>query len=1306
MTKLSRSIKTKVVFWSTIIILVIGSVLIGYSYRYSRDMEMNSRTMKLEDNALNAKLKIEDAIGEVADANEAIASMAMSIRNNDMIPNKREALEAFIQDFMQKHPEIIGVNLAFEKNAFDQRDSEFIGDAKYGPDGRFIPYLAFDGKITPIQGLETSEYYLGARAAGQTIISEAYYYNVGGTNVLVSTLSKPLYDGPTFLGVIGVDVPVEEITNMVEAMTQEDERIVMVTAGGNVIVNNTDRDVADHEIAEILHDVQAAEETDLSRMHEDHYEVIEKIKARGVATTWMLLMDMESSHLTKASVKATYQGIGIGLLTMLLALLFMWFMTNWITAPIARFVKKMNGFTMDKIHEDLSMEATSLTEVNSLSDSYQSLLEKLRENLVERERKRKIQAAQMKVNEIAQGNQDLQDLSNQLITFVTKHIGGQLGVVYLLNDKADPNHYEMIASYAYKRRKGYPETFQMGEGLIGQAAMENETLIVSQLPDEYIHIQSGVGYAVPKHIAVIPCEYNGKVIAVMEVASVNEISEEALEFLNLVKASIAIAINNILNYQAVEVLLVEAQENAIQLQNQQEELRVINEELEEQSASLKSSQAELESQQEELRVSNEELEESAKLLEYQKQELEEKNQALEATQEEIQEKAKQLVLSNQYKSEFLANMSHELRTPLNSILILSELLREQDENLTEDQIEFAQTIHSSGKDLLKLINDILDLSKVEAGKVEVEMNSVQVTELAAEMEGLFKPLAYQKGIDFNIDISDQLPHRVMLDEMKVKQILKNLLSNALKFTKEGSVSVGIKPVNQDIHFSVKDTGIGISEEKLHSIFEAFQQEDGSISREFGGTGLGLSISMQYAKLLGGRLDVSSKKNQGSQFVLSLPLGEDESAGKPTPKREIVEREVPAKALEVEVAAEENPIELMYIPDDRKNIQDDDKVILIIEDDPNFAKVLREISWTKGFKTILAETGENGLYLADYFIPTAIILDIGLPGIDGWEVMDRLKSNKRTKEIPVYVISGKDQELGDHDQPNLQFFSKPVNKQQIETILDRAVVAGGGLENILVIEDDAVQKKAILSLISSHYQNMKVFSAESGRDALGVLSEESIDLIVLDLGLLDYDGFDFVEKLKSMEEFKNIPIIVYTGREVSVQEERDLREKVGKIILKGDHSSQRLLDEIRLFVHNVKNNRLKKVKNNEIEEAFQDKTILIVDDDMRNVFALSSILESRGMKTKIATNGVEAIDLLEADTDVDLVLMDIMMPVMDGYEAMRRIRSNPALKELPIIALTAKAMRGDREICLEAGANEYLAKPIDKDKLLSLLRVWV
>ena len=1309
MHKHSWSIKIKVVFWSTVIILVIGSILIGYSSWHSRNMEMDSRKMELEDGAMNTKLRIEDAISQAADANEAIASMAMSIRSNDAIVNKREVLEDFIGDFIQKHPEIIGANIAFESNAFDQRDAQYIGNIKYGADGRYTPYLSFDGtelSILAIENVETSEYYLDARASGETIATEAYFYNVGGSNVLMSTISKPLYEGSTFLGIIGVDLSVEYMSHMVEELANENERIAVITEGGNVIANNTDRVLQNDDIETIIRDIEATAGTSISQMHEGHYEVLSSINAREVATTWYLLLDMESSYLTEASVKATYQGIGIGLLTMLIALLFMWLITNRITAPISRFVSKMNSFTMDNIQEDLRAEKTSLTEVNSLSDSYQSLLEKLKDNLIERDRKEGIQIGQMKVNEIAQANNQLQNLSNQLITFITKKIEGQLGALYILNEKEDPKQYELLSSYAYKRRKGIPESFKMGEGLIGQAAMENETILISELPDDYIHIHSGVGYAAPKHIAIIPCEYNGKVIAVMEVASVHAITEEALEFLNLVKISVAIAINNIMNYQAVEILLEEARENAIQLQNQQEELRVINEELEEQSISLKSSQAELESQQEELRVSNEELEESTELLEFQKKELEEKNRALESTQDEIQEKAKQLVLSNQYKSEFLANMSHELRTPLNSILILSELLREQDQNLTEDQIEFARTIHSSGKDLLKLINDILDLSKVEAGKVDVELDPIKLVDLAAEMEGLFKQLALQKGIRFEISVSEQLPNMVMVDEMKVKQILKNLLSNAFKFTKEGSVTVAIKPVNHEIHFEVSDTGIGISKEKRDTIFEAFQQEDGSISREFGGTGLGLSISMQYANLLGGRLEVRSKKNQGSRFVFALPLVEEIAAGSFSEKESCMDRKSKEIDFEGIQGSDGNPIDQIYIPDDRQNIKDDDKVILIIEDDSNFAKVMKEISRAKEFKTIIAETGENGLYLADYFIPTAIILDIGLPGINGWEVMEKLKANKRTVEIPVYVISGKEREKAEDWDSNLQFFSKPINKHQIEEILDQAIVVGGEVNNILVVEDNRIQKDAILSLIANHYEDMKTYSAVSGTDALQVLAEQSIDLIILDLGLLDYDGFDFVEKLKSVEEFKNIPIIVYTGREVTVSEEKNLKEKVGKIIIKGEQSSQRLLDEIKLFVHNVKNNRLKNVRNNEIEEVFKDKTILIVDDDMRNVFALSSILEGRGMKTRIATNGVEAIEILEQEPDVNLVLMDIMMPVMDGYEAMRRIRKKPKFQELPIIALTAKAMRGDREICLEAGANEYLAKPIDKDKLLSLLRVWV
>ena len=1227
----------------------------------------------------------------------------------DVILNKREVLEDFVGDLIQKYPEIMGVNIAFERNAFDQQDATYNGDARYGSMGRFIPYLSYDGtqtSILPIENLETSEFYLDARAAGATIATEAYYYNVRGTDVLMSTISKPLYDGTEFIGIIGVDLSVEFMTRMTQELANENERIVLITEDGKVIANNTSLFLASDDIEIIMKDITATNESYLSHMNHERYEVSSKINAENVGTTWFLLLDMDSKYLSEASVKATYQGIIIGLVTMFLALLFMWFMTNRITAPISRFVLRMNEFKMENIEDELQIEDTSLSEVVSLADSYRSLLEKLKGNLIERDRKESVQIGQMKVNEIAQSNNELKNLSNQLIAFLTKNVQGQLGVLYLLNEKEAVPQYELLSSYAHKRRKGLPESFKMGEGLVGQAAMENETILVSELPADYISIQSGVGYVAPKHIAIIPCEYNGKVIAVLELASVHEITEESLEFLNLVKVSVAIALNNIMNYQAVESLLEEAKENAFTLQNQQEELRVINEELEEQSISLKSSQAELESQQEELRVSNEELEESAGLLELQKRELEEKNQELETTQDEIQEKAKQLVLSNQYKSEFLANMSHELRTPLNSILILSELLHEQDQNLTKDQVEFAKTIHSSGKDLLNLINDILDLSKVEAGKVDVELEPVTLKELAMEMEGLFKQHAVQKGIGFEFSIAKQLPNQVMLDEMKVKQILKNLLSNAFKFTKEGSISVEIKQENQEINFEVRDTGIGISEEKRHTIFEAFQQEDGSISREFGGTGLGLSISTQYAKLLGGKLEVRSKKDQGSTFIFSLPLVRISKDGFLSNREKAEVKDVQEMGFEKIQGIEENPIDHIYIPDDRQSINADDKVLLIIEDDSNFAKVLKEIGQAKGFKTIIAETGENGLYLADYFIPTGIILDIGLPGIDGWEVMEKLRANKRTAGIPVNVISGKEQKKSAAWDSNLQFFSKPVKKSQVEELLDRAVAAGKKIDRILVVEDNVIQNDAILSLIASHCQDMKTYSAVSGVEALQVLSEQSINLIVLDLGLMDYEGFEFVEKLKSIEEFEQIPIIVYTGREVTLSEEKALREKVGKIIIKGDQSSQRLIDEIKLFVHKVKNNRLRNVKNNEIEEIFQEKTILIVDDDMRNVFALSSILEGRGMKTRIATNGVEAIEILEKESNLNLVLMDIMMPVMDGYEAMKRIRKNPNLKELPIIALTAKAMRGDREICIEAGANEYLAKPIEKEKLLSLLRVWL
>jgi PAS domain S-box-containing protein len=744
---------------------------------------------------------------------------------------------------------------------------------------------------------------------------------------------------------------------------------------------------------------------------------------------------------------------------------------------------------------------------------------------------------------------------------------------------------------------------------------------------------------------------------------------------------------------------LELAQQAEELQTQQEELKQMNEELEEQAQNLKQ-------QQEELQMSNEELEE-------QTQSLEEKNKEVEAAKNDIEQKTKQLEISSKYKSEFLANMSHELRTPLNSLLILSKDLSEnRKKNLDNIQVESAEIIYKSGQDLLVLINEVLDLSKIEAGKMSITIERVSLKFFTDDLIRNFKHHAEQKGLKLNAKLDKDLPESIHTDSQRLNQILKNLISNAIKFTEKGSVNISINRYTEStVIISVSDTGIGIQEDKQMAIFEAFQQAEGGTSRKYGGTGLGLSISRELAKLLEAEIKLSSKINEGSTFSVIIPLEihpEQEPLGTSTMNRHGLYK--PG----TDSYREENDVEFLNYPtikDDRNSLTTDDKVvILIIEDDLKFASILLEQANKKGFKCLSAATGEDGLLLAAKYKPQAIILDMGLPGISGHEVLLELKANPSLRHIPVHIISAKERSLEPIKEGAIEYLMKPVNKKELEEAFNRVEnFVNKKMKNLLIIEDDENARKAMRILIGNG--DVKCLEAGTGKDALAIYQQNNIDCIVLDIGLPDMSGFDFIYKLENKKGHNIPPIIIYTGRELTKEENNELQKYAESIIIKGVKSEERLLDETALFLHRTISNLPKSkqlIINNlyDKEAIFHSKKILLVDDDMRNVFALSKVLKERGMEIIKAENGKNALEMLNTHVDIDLILMDIMMPEMDGYETMRQIRLQKKYKSLPIIALTAKAMNDDKQKCIDAGANDYIAKPVDMERLLSLMRVWL
>lgn len=916
------------------------------------------------------------------------------------------------------------------------------------------------------------------------------------------------------------------------------------------------------------------------------------------------------------------------------------------------------------------------------------------------------------------GDLTLPQLGEAVLKFLAEYLNAHAGIFFA----RDENEYKRMATYGFPAHEAQHEKIHENDNLLGQAIKDARAFIVEDVPNGYLRIGSGLGQTLPNQLIISPAFADGTTHAVFELGFVQKINKNTINFLDYASKAIGVAVQSA-NYRShLQKLLEETQSQAEELQTQSEELRVSNEELEEQSNALKESQARLEQQQEELEVSNEELEE-------QNVRIREQTEHLEKSKKELEEKARELELAGKYKSEFLANMSHELRTPLNSLLILAKnLAANEDGNLTEEQVEESNIIYNGGIELLDLINDILDLSKVEAGKISIITDDVAPKDIARRMEQQFNPVAAENGVTFKIEIDDDAATRIHTDSQRVEQIIKNLLSNAFKFTEHGTVTLrvarldpAISPQNplltraSSIVFSVTDTGIGIDEAKMNSIFEAFQQEDGSTDRHYGGTGLGLTIARKFAHIMGGEIHVTSKKGKGSTFSLILPeewkqaVTEKPSTAPESPTFPLRKAE-PART-EIKPMPK-TPVK-QFISDDRDNIDKRDKTLLIIEDDRDFAYVLMKTAQKRGFKCLVAGDGKTGILLATEQPVSAVILDLRLPDIDGLNVLDQLKHNLKTRHIPVHIMTGFTDidEIQPLRKGAIGLLSKPVEAEGIENALRKIEdLLDSSAKKVLVIEDDKKSQAAIQKLLRK--KDLEITCISTGTTALARVAEEYFDCIILDLLLPDMTGFEWLDALTERSDIGNVPpVIIYTAKELSEDENRKLSQYTGSIVIKGAHSSDRLLDEVTLFLHSIEETLSKdqqaiiRMQHNP-DKVLQGRTVLLVDDDLRNTFALSKMLKKHGMNVLIADNGKMAIEKLEQDENVEIVIMDIMMPIMDGYEAMRAIRAKNKWSKLPIIALTARAMPEEQEKCMESGANDYLTKPVDMERMLTLMRVWL
>jgi HAMP domain-containing protein/signal transduction histidine kinase/DNA-binding response OmpR family regulator len=937
-------------------------------------------------------------------------------------------------------------------------------------------------------------------------------------------------------------------------------------------------------------------------------------------------------------------------------------------------------------------------ELSDLKDNMNAMIGTLRATTESSSEQDWLKTNLARFSDMMQGQRDLQTLGNMLLSELAPLVNAQQGVMYVVEaDGQGQRRLRHLAGYADSAvAEPSSRTLEFGQGLIGQCAAQGRLIQIDDVPADSVHIESGLLSARPRHVIVLPVRFEDQTNAVLELATLSDFTASQRAFLEQLSGSIGIVLNTIEATMRTERLLAQSQQLAVELRAQQEELQQTNEEI-----ALK-----------------------ATLLAEQKTEVERKNQQIEHARRALEEKAAELALTSRYKSEFLANMSHELRTPLNSILILGQQLAENPEdNLSHRQVEFARTIHAAGTDLLHLITDILDLSKIESGTVTVDSEEIAFSHLRENIERGFRHEAERREVEFSVDFAPELGRSLTTDPKRLQQILKNLLSNAFKFTAEGSVRLAARPVSRGwseghkvldeadtvIAFDVSDTGIGISPEKQKIVFEAFQQADAGTARKYGGTGLGLAISREIAGLLGGELTLESTPGEGSTFTLYLPL---RYAGSDTPADRAIAAghgiHMPQAAVVAQ--AQEPGAVLEQVPDDRGELVPGEPCLLVVEDDARYATVLRDHARSRGFKVLVANRGADALRLVREYKPTAISLDIFLPDMLGWTVLARLKQDSSTRHIPVQILTVEEERHHSIERGAFSYLAKPATSESISASLQRIKdYTLPRVKRLLVVEDDDRERMSIEELV--RHDDISIDTVGTGAEALDALRAQAYDCVVLDLKLPDMTGFELLDRIDGEPSLRDLPIVVFTGKDLSAEEDARLRKVAKSVVIKGVESPERLLDETALFLHRViedlPESKRRMVQGlHESDHVLRDKRVLVVDDDVRNIFALSSVLERHGMEVISAGNGQDAIEKVVGDGGIDLVLMDIMMPGMDGYDTMRAIRENPDSRTLPIVALTAKAMKGDREKCLEAGASDYLAKPVVTDQLLGVLRQWL